>query len=125
MIPHPRYNITSICDKFLKSAIYASKIYGMIKCGTTHESIITTRLRIFQKNFQFIEEFEDSEKAPNIRRILVTVKAIYLAPSYLRESIGSIKVPLSYIICDSITPATIDHHVQDSTIGASYESILE
>ena len=61
------------------------------------------------------------ENLPTIRRILVTVKAIDLGSSHIIDSIRSIKVPLYYAICDSITPAAIDHLVQYSAIGASYD----
>ena len=121
----PGFNIPVICEKRLKWAAYGAKIYTMIGRPISHDALNRDRLKEFEKHFILLEEHEDPVKLPIVSKTFGIIKAMDLVPSHLRDRLGSCKVPLSYIIRDSVQPPALQQLQEGSCVGLNYESLSE
>ena len=121
----PGFNIPVICEKRLKWAAYGAKIYTMIGRPISHDALNRDRLKEFEKHFILLEEHEDPVKLPIVSKTFGIIKAMDLVPSHLRDRLGSCKVPLSYIIRDSVQPPVLQQLQEGSCDGLNYESLSE
>ena len=122
---NPGFNIPAICEKRLKWAAYGAKIYNMIGRPISHDALNRERLKEFEKHFILLEEHEDPVKLPTVSKTFGIIKAMDLVPSHLRDRLGSCKVPLSYIIRDSVQPPVLQQLQEGSCDGLNYESLSE
>ena len=62
------------------------------------------RLNAFDRHRELTKEHEDPEEIPVVSKTFGIVSAMDLVPSHLRDRLGVRKVPLAYVIRDTVNP---------------------
>mmetsp|Transcript_22857 Transcript_22857/g.32224 ORF Transcript_22857/g.32224 Transcript_22857/m.32224 type:complete len:131 (+) Transcript_22857:247-639(+) len=83
------------------------------------------RLREFEYLSRVIEEHDKPENLPSVSKTFGVMKAIDAIPVYLREWLGTKKIPLSYIICDNVTPSALLTLATDRITPSRYTSMVD
>ena len=124
-IPNPGYSISAISEKRMKIASYAASIYELIGRPIDHNSMSRDRLRLFEQHKKLVEDHEDPEKLPVVSRNFGIIKAMDLVPTHLRDRLGVLKVPLSYVIRSDENPSPIEPLGVSSIHSDAYENLME
>ena len=104
MILDPGFKIPSVCEKKLKLAANGARLYAKINRPITSEALDRTRLKLIEKHLKLVDEHTDPENLPQVSKTFGIMRAMDLIPGYLRECLGMMKIPLSYIIRDEVLP---------------------
>ena len=72
-----------MCEKSLKYAAYAAKIYVIIGIGITHYSMSRIHLRLLEDHAKLNKYYDDPENLPQVIRSSGIIEATDLAKSYL------------------------------------------
>ena len=109
----------------MRWAAYGAKIYSMIDWSISHDSLNRDRLKKFERYSTLLKEHEDPVNLLAISKTFGIIKAMDLIPSHLRDQMGSWKVPLSYIIRESVQPPVLQPLQVGSCVGVGYESLAD
>ena len=124
-IPNPGYSISAISEKRLIAAAYTANLYDMIGRAITAETMSRSRLKAFDKHRVLIKEHEDPEKMPMVSKTFGIVKAMDLVPSHLRDRLGVRKVPLTYVIRDTVATGNAPLPEAASNTSADFDNITD
>ena len=104
-VANPGHNIPAICETRLILAAYAAKIYRSVMRPIDPVSMNAARLREFKKHREVIDNFDDGNvEVPEVSRNYGIMKALENFPMILRATLGTSKVPLSYVIRPNANP---------------------
>ena len=125
VVPNPGYSISAISEKRMKTASYAATVYDLIGRAIDHQSMSRDRLKQFEVHKQLVDDHEDPEKMPVISRNFGIVKAMDQLPTHLREHLGVVKVPLTYVIREQEAPAALSILEPANIHGIDHEGLME
>lgn len=119
--------IPAIALKRLKVACYASKYYVMIGRAVGRESMAWTRINHFETLMQIEEEYKEPDALATPSSGGKFMEWIDSLESHLRELRGVRKVPLSYVIRDTVDPGVAPGYAAgyDLPYGDEYSSFQE
>ena len=80
---------------------------------------------MFEQHSKLIEEHEDPVKLPSVDKNFGIVRAMDLLPSHLRDRLGLVKIPLSYVIRSNLRSANLEGLSPNKATGPSYETIMD
>ena len=125
LMNNPGFNIPAICEKRLQLACYGARTYDLIGRDLSQDALSRFRLKLFEQHSKLIEEHEDPVKLPSVDKNFGIVRAMDLLPSHLRDRLGVVKVPLSYVIRSNLRPANLEGLSPNKATGPSYDTIME
>ena len=119
--------IPAIALKRLKIACYASKYYTMVGRTVARDSMAWARINHFEILLQIEKEYKEPDSLaapPSGGKFMEWIDSL---EGHLRELRGVRKVPLSYVIRDTVTPGAIQAYAATYNLpyGAEYSSFQE
>ena len=124
-IPNPGYSIPAICEKRLIAAAYTARTYDMIGRSITVDTMSRARIKKYEAHRELMEEHQNPEKLQTVSKTFGIIKAMDQVPTHLRDRLGVRKVPLSYVIRDTVDPGNAPLPAADSPTSANYQTISE
>ena len=122
---NPGFNIPAICEKRLQLACYGVRLYHLIGRDHSQDGLSRARLKLFEQHPKLVKEHSDPEKLPTVDKNFGIVCAMDLLPSHLRDRLGVLKVPLSYIIRANQVPSKVDNLAPNKGTGVTDDSIMD
>ena len=124
-IPDPGFKIPSVCEKRLKLAASGARLYSKIERDISQDSLNRTRLKLIEKHLKLVEDHSDPESLPQVSKTFGIMRAMDQVPTYLRECLGSMKIPLLYIIRDEVLPPPLEPLIPNQIHSLSYPSFVD
>lgn len=118
-----------LIEKRLKLACYAARYNKLVGCPINAESMTWALIRQFEAFKELQDEHSDPKDLPPVSKSLPILKWMEVFDSYLQNTLGVAKVPLTYVTRDSIEVSPISDNPllprDPKPFGAQYSSFYE
>ena len=123
-IQNPGHNIPDLCKTRMVLTAYGSEIYDMIGRPIDPNSLLTNILKQIKHHRKTIENHNNPDSLPEVRKLFDIMKAIDMFTTFLSEKLEVNKVALSYVIQEHDVSGVPSFLVSNRPYGTVYTQLM-